>query len=120
MPLPEGPVTLLVVDDEESIRNAVRKFLVQQGYEVVTAATGEDALAVIQRQKIKIFAFRRDQDRIVKLQIFRRAAPFLPVSSIGVIDQNMSHEIGRYSEKMFAILPTDAVLFDQVQIGLVN
>ena len=52
MPLPEGPVTLLVVDDEDAIRNAVRKFLVQQGYEVVTAATGEDALAVIQRQKI--------------------------------------------------------------------
>jgi putative two-component system response regulator len=49
--LPEGPVTLLVVDDEESIRNAVRRFLVQQGYEVVTAATGEEALGLIQRQR---------------------------------------------------------------------
>ena len=52
MPLTEGPVTLLVVDDEESIRNAVRRFLLQQGYEVVTAATGEEALAVLQRQKV--------------------------------------------------------------------
>ncbi len=52
MPAAEGPVTLLVVDDEESIRNAVRKFLVRQGYEVVTAATGEEALAVLQRQKV--------------------------------------------------------------------
>ena len=52
MPLTEGPVTLLVVDDEEPIRNAVRKFLVQQGYEVATAATGEEALEVLQRQKI--------------------------------------------------------------------
>jgi len=52
VPLAEGPVTLLVVDDEESIRNAVRKYLVQQGYEVATAATGEEALAILQRQKI--------------------------------------------------------------------
>jgi putative two-component system response regulator len=51
VPLTEGPVTLLVVDDEESIRNAVRKFLLQQGYEVATAATGEEALDLIQRQK---------------------------------------------------------------------
>jgi putative nucleotidyltransferase with HDIG domain len=47
-----GPVTLLVVDDEESIRNAVRKFLVLQGYEVATAATGEEALELLHRQKI--------------------------------------------------------------------
>jgi putative two-component system response regulator len=46
------PVTLLVVDDEEPIRNALRRFLLQQGYEVATAADGEEALAVLQRQKI--------------------------------------------------------------------
>jgi len=49
---PEGPVTLLVVDDEEAIRNAVRKYLVQQGYEVAVAATGEEAVEILQRQKI--------------------------------------------------------------------
>jgi putative nucleotidyltransferase with HDIG domain len=48
----DGPVSLLVVDDEESIRNAVRKFLVHQGYEVAVAATGEEALAILQRQKV--------------------------------------------------------------------
>jgi putative nucleotidyltransferase with HDIG domain len=52
VPLTDGPVTLLVVDDEESIRNALRKFLVLQGYEVATAATGEEALTILQRQKI--------------------------------------------------------------------
>jgi putative two-component system response regulator len=52
VPLTDGPVTLLVVDDEEPIRNALRKFLVQQGYEVLTAAGGEEALAVLQRQRI--------------------------------------------------------------------
>jgi putative two-component system response regulator len=52
VPLTDGPVTVLIVDDEEAIRNALRKFLVLQGYEVATAATGEEALAILQRQKI--------------------------------------------------------------------
>jgi putative nucleotidyltransferase with HDIG domain len=45
-------MTLLVVDDEEAIRNAMRKYLTQQGYEVTVAATGEEALDVLRRQKI--------------------------------------------------------------------
>jgi putative two-component system response regulator len=52
VPHTDGPVTLLVVDDEEAIRNAVRKYLVLQGYEVAVAATGEEALTILQRQKI--------------------------------------------------------------------
>jgi putative two-component system response regulator len=52
MPVNAAPVTLLVVDDEEAIRNSVRKYLVLQGYEVALAATGEEALEVIGRQKI--------------------------------------------------------------------
>ena len=52
MSLTDEPVTLLVVDDEEPIRNALRKFLVQQGYEVATAASGEEALGILQRQRI--------------------------------------------------------------------
>jgi putative two-component system response regulator len=47
-----GPVTLLVVDDEEAIRNALRKYLTRQGYEVAVAGSGEEALAVLRRQKV--------------------------------------------------------------------
>ena len=52
MSLADGPVFILVVDDDESIRNALRKFLVQQGYEVLTAATGEEALTSLDRHKV--------------------------------------------------------------------
>ncbi len=47
-----APVTLLIVDDEEAIRSSIRKYLVLQGYEVATAATGEEALEVLGRQKV--------------------------------------------------------------------
>ena len=50
--MPEGPSSLLVVDDEEPIRAALARYLTQQGYEVSTAASGEEALAILGRQKI--------------------------------------------------------------------
>jgi len=45
-------VTLVVVDDEEAIRSSVRKYLVHEGYEVATAATGDEALGLLQRCKV--------------------------------------------------------------------
>ena len=54
MPLAEVPISVLVVDDEEPIRNALKKFLTQQGYDVVTAASGDEALRALQRQKITV------------------------------------------------------------------
>jgi putative nucleotidyltransferase with HDIG domain len=48
----DGVVTLLVVDDEEAIRRSMRKYLTHQGYEVAVAASGEEALTILGRQKI--------------------------------------------------------------------
>lgn len=52
MVLADGPVAVLVVDDEDSIRSALKRFLTGRGYEVLTAATGEEALGALQRRKI--------------------------------------------------------------------
>src|SRR5712691_6906453 len=49
-----GPVAVLVVDDEEPIRNALKKFLTQQQFEVYTAASGDEALAQLQRHRIAL------------------------------------------------------------------
>ena len=38
-------MTILIVDDEEGIRESLAELFVDEGYEVVTAATGPDALA---------------------------------------------------------------------------
>jgi PAS domain S-box-containing protein len=39
--------TILVVDDEDAIREVTRRILSRSGYEVLTAANGEDALAIV-------------------------------------------------------------------------
>jgi len=44
--------SLLVVDDEESIRTALSRALAAQGYDVITAATGEEAIRAVRRHKL--------------------------------------------------------------------
>lgn len=48
----EQPTTVLVVDDELDIVDLMRDFLEAEGYTVLTAHTGEQALAVVEEQRI--------------------------------------------------------------------
>src|SRR5260221_10120160 len=47
-------VSVLVVDDEEPIRNALRKFLKQQQFEVYTAGSGDEALQQLRLHKVSL------------------------------------------------------------------
>ena len=49
---PVEAIGLLVVDDEEQVRIALQRYLEGQGYEVLTAGTGEDALRILRRHKL--------------------------------------------------------------------
>src|SRR5262245_55011364 len=44
---PPAVTRILVVDDEESLRHLLTKMLMHEGYEVVTASDGEEALALL-------------------------------------------------------------------------
>ncbi|HTL06147.1 MAG TPA: response regulator, partial [Gemmatimonadales bacterium] len=43
---------ILIVDDEEAVRNALKRFLGGKGYEVLTAATAAEAVQALQRYKV--------------------------------------------------------------------
>jgi putative nucleotidyltransferase with HDIG domain len=47
-------VSVLVVDDEEPIRNALRKFLKQQQFEVYAAGSGDEALQQLKLHKVAL------------------------------------------------------------------
>src|SRR5256886_6429092 len=49
-----GPVQILVVDDEEHIGNALKKFLQQQQCEVYAAGSGDEALQQLKRHRIAL------------------------------------------------------------------
>jgi putative two-component system response regulator len=44
--------SIMVVDDDEPIRTALKKYLTQQGFEVTTAGSGDEALKLLQKHKI--------------------------------------------------------------------
>jgi DNA-binding NtrC family response regulator len=41
-----NPATILLVDDDEALRRFVRRILLQQGFQVIEASDGAEALAV--------------------------------------------------------------------------
>jgi len=49
-----APIAVLVVDDEEPIRNALKKFMAQQQFESYAAGSGEEALNQLRRHKIAL------------------------------------------------------------------
>ena len=49
-----GVVTVLVVDDEEPIRNALRKYLKQQQFEVYAAGSADEALQQLRMHKVAL------------------------------------------------------------------
>jgi PAS domain S-box-containing protein len=50
-PLPRGKETLLVVEDDPSLRHLARSVLEAQGYEVLSASNGQDALHVAREHR---------------------------------------------------------------------
>jgi len=50
-PLPHGTETLLVVEDEPAVRHLARTVLQAQGYQVLTASNGQDALHEVSAHK---------------------------------------------------------------------
>lgn len=48
------PATLLIVDDEEGIRDLMRRHFAFQGYSVLTASDGEEALMILAEHKVDV------------------------------------------------------------------
>jgi CheY-like chemotaxis protein len=50
----ENIITILVVDDDKEIREAIRTLLMQEGYNVVTAADGIEALDALTQHPVRL------------------------------------------------------------------
>ena len=84
--------TVLVVDDEMAILQSVSNILQDEGFEVVTAACGRDALAEIERcdpALALLDVWMPDQDgltMLTRLKALRPAMPVILITGHGTID----------------------------------
>lgn len=55
-----GAETILLVEDEDTVRNVTRKLLAKLGYEVITARDAEEGIEIFERQAHAIHAVVTD------------------------------------------------------------
>ena len=60
VPLPSGNETILLVEDEDSVRKMTRSVLVSQGYHILEAENGKDAIDLVARHEGPIAALITD------------------------------------------------------------
>ncbi len=103
--------TILVVDDEESIRFLYREELEEEGYRVITAADGEEALRKVRKDKPDLITLdirMPGMDGIEVLHRIREMDKEIPVI--------MSTAYGEYRND-FNVWASDAYVIKTANLG---
>jgi len=70
--------TVLVVDDESIVRESIRDWFKDAGYEVTTAATGEEALEMVNRQGFDALIVDMRLPGMTGLEVLRKVKALRP------------------------------------------
>lgn len=87
--------TVLVVDDEDAIRQITRKTLEAYGYQVLLACDGSEAISVYVANQERVAAVLTDMmmpvmDGATTIQVLRRLNPALPIIGASGVDESES------------------------------
>jgi DNA-binding response OmpR family regulator len=76
---------ILVVDDEAAIRLTMDVLLRRHGYTVTTAASGEEALALIEQQPFDLLLLDLKMPELSGLDVARRAQEIQPAAKVLIL-----------------------------------
>jgi DNA-binding NtrC family response regulator len=102
--------TVLVIDDDEAMRNVLRDFLQREGHRVVEADTGEAAVSVIELESIDVVILDKEMPGMNGMEVLaflHRRFPLTPVILITafggphVAAQSFQRGAVEYLEKPF-------------------
>src|SRR5512145_2424109 len=83
---------ILIVDDENNIRRVLAAMLKREGYEVTTAADGEQALLVLQKVPVSVVVTDLVMPRVGGMELLRRVVgdwpdvPVIMITAHGSVD----------------------------------
>ncbi len=118
----EKPLRILVVDDEPTVRNILQRTLEKAGYDVITAADGQEALDKMSDSDISLVLLDIMMPGLDGFEVLERIPPDLNIPVImlsGIRDENTkidSFGLGAddYIEKPF----TPMELLTRIQVKL--
>ena len=76
---------ILIVDDQESIRNLFKDAFDPQKYYVLTAASAEEALDLLAKENVKVLFFDLKLPGMDGLELCKRVRKFHPIAIINAI-----------------------------------
>lgn len=79
--------SILVVDDEPVVRNVISNFLVGKGYKVLSASSGEEALARIHEERPCLVLINLNLKDMDGLEVLKRVHEELPGTGVVVITE---------------------------------
>ncbi len=99
--------TILVVDNEETIRETLLKILKREGYSVLTAADGQEALEIIREHEVHLILSDICMPRIDGHTLLKQVKAILPGVEIVLMTGQGKWETGieALREGAFAFIP---------------
>jgi len=83
---------ILLVDDDERLRNAAGKVLAAEGYRVVSAAGGQEALDILKQQSIALVVCDLRLPDLDGIAVLKQARELLPETEVVMITGHGSIE----------------------------
>jgi len=95
--MPPSSITILCVDDEETPRTLRKLILQKQGYQVITAASGAEALELLDRANINLVLSDQMMPGMTGTELtksvksLRPTMPVILISGVNEIPSDASH-----------------------------
>jgi len=101
------PLSVLIADDDDQCREALRDIVEPEGYRAILAASGEEAIEIIQGESIHLALFDLQMPRMTGLetvQVVHQINALLPCI---LVTANASQEIIRqaFEVRVFSVIP---------------
>ena len=102
-PQSEGKTTILVIDDEQGVRDLFAKVLSRQDYNVLTAASGADGIQVAREQKVNLILLDIKMPGMDGLETLRRLKKVTPETAVIIITGFGTLQTSRKALKLGAV-----------------